>query len=353
VTARTTSARPRLLLVGAYGDDARRGNATTCARYEIAAREAGFEVLRRNGEGPSLTGALQEAAQAFKPDLVHGHHALRVGPSLVALGRPFVVTEGGTEAEFVDAVPAAAETLRDVCGAARAVLLATPASAELWTARGWASASKIRLAPRGVVAPKEPPPRRPPESRGFLRRLLGVDGSAFVVLVVSGLRKGKDPLRALRIYAALAARHPTAACVLIGVAVDPTTAAAVREAAAALPRCVVADPVPFERMRELWADCDVALNTSLYEGVSNALLEAQAFGVAVLAHAIPPNVAATPDAESRFKTDDEAVERLVAWAQSPELLSARGAAGRAFVLKEWSAEREAAAVVAAYREVLA
>jgi glycosyltransferase involved in cell wall biosynthesis len=349
------SVASRILLVSAYGPDARRGNATTCRRYVRAAEAAGFDVVWVHGEGPALDDVVAAAVAARRPDLLHGHHALRTGPALRRTGIPYVLSEGGTEFELVERRPELGGVLREAARGARAVLFAGSAAREAWIAAGHVDAARARLLPRATLAPAAAPPPRLALPPGPLRTALGLASDAFVVLVASGLRPGKDPLRAVRIFDALRAEIPSAALVLLGLPVDPETTAAVRAAAAARSRVFVPPPVPTEAMAAHYADADVVLNTSRFEGVANALLEAQAAARPVVAHAIPANVLAVDAAETGalFRTDAEAVAALAALARDPAEAAARGVRGHAFVRRAFSPDLEAAALVAAYRAALA
>jgi glycosyltransferase involved in cell wall biosynthesis len=346
-----SSSAPAVLLVSAYGPDARRGNASTCRRYRDAGLAAGFSVEWVFGEGEALVRNVAAATRRLRPALLHGHHALRTGPALAATGVPYVLSEGGTEFELLARDPSADAVWRDVCARAVLVLCATEASAAEWAARGAAPASRIRMLPRAVAT--LPPAVRVDD--GPLRRAIGVAREAFVVLVVAGLRPGKDPLRAVEIFSHVRSARPDAALVLLGLDLDPAVAAAVRARAETTPGVFVLGTFPPEEMPAAMADADVVLNTSRYEGLSNALLEAQAVGRPVVAAAIPANAAAVPPEDPRalFGDDATAVAALLDYARDPRLRAEAGARSRVFVRERFSAAREAAALVSAWRAALA
>ncbi|HYC76915.1 MAG TPA: glycosyltransferase family 4 protein [Planctomycetota bacterium] len=339
----------RILLASAYGPEARRGNASTCRRYAAAIRAAGGEAVWVHGEGDVLRRALDDALRGFAPDLVHGHHATRVGPALRAVGRPYVLSIGGTEFEQVEAGAASDAALRDAVAGARRLLVPGTLGAAAWVDGGYVDPSRLSLVPRAVAAPAEPPPSRRAGVAGPLRRAAGFSDADVVVLLPSGLRPGKDPLRAVRLFDRAAAEVPALALAVLGMPLDPTTVAAVRAAAATRPRVALLRPVPAEDMPAHYADADVVLNTSLHEGLSNALLEAQAAARPTLASAIPANRDAVgDDPAALFATDDDAVAKLVALAVDPALRERRGREGHAFVRRACAVESEARALLAAY-----
>lgn len=338
-----------MLLVSAYGPDARRGNATTVRRYREAALSAGFDVDWAFGEGPALSAAVAERTTGRRFDLLHGHHALRTGPVLAATDLPFVLSEGGTEFELVAGDPRLRTILADAASRAALVLCATEASRAAWLDAGLSRPERTRLLPRAVGFR----PALPRPAHGLLRSAHGIAAETLLVLFASGLRPGKDPLRALAVFALLRALVPDVALVFLGLSIDAGLAAEVRRRAAVEPGVFVAETVPAERMIEAYADADVVLNTSRYEGVSNALLEAQSIGRPVVAADIPANVAAVPpDARCAiFRRDEDAAAALATFAHDPGFREREGLSGRDFVRSRFAPAREAEALVAAYREI--
>ncbi len=338
-----------MLLVSAYGPDARRGNATTVRRYRAAAVRHGFVVDWVYGEGQALSAAVAERTAGRRFDVLHGHHALRTGPALAATGLPFVLSEGGTEFELVAGDPGLRPVLCDVVSRAALILCATEASRLEWLGAGLVAPRQARLLPRAV----ETRPWMPRSTNGLLRSAYGIAPGTFLVLFASGIRPGKDPLRALEVFARLRALVPDVALVFLGLPIDAGLSAEVRRRAAVVPGVVVAETVPAERMIEAYADADVILNTSRYEGLSNALLEAQSIGRPVVAADIPANVAAVPPWApfAIFRTDDDAVSTLAALANDPVLREREGLSGREFVQRHFAPDREAEALLSAYREV--
>lgn len=87
------------------------------------------------------------------------------------------------------------------------------------------------------------------------------------------------------------------------------------------------------------------VNSSISEGMPNALLEAAALGVPVVARRIPGNCKVVRDGETGllFDVADEAVGHISRIAGGAELRAGMGSAGKAMVAEHFSRERERAA----------
>jgi len=78
--------------------------------------------------------------------------------------------------------------------------------------------------------------------------------------------------------------------VIVGQPLDEDYARDVYAAAAIRPWVRLIEAVPFEEMPAVYAAASIVLNTSVSEGLSNAVLEAMSAGRVVIASAIPPNM---------------------------------------------------------------
>jgi glycosyltransferase involved in cell wall biosynthesis/L-amino acid N-acyltransferase YncA len=95
----------------------------------------------------------------------------------------------------------------------------------------------------------------------------------------------KQPLR----YVDLARAVPHARFLMIPVPDDLSQLGAVRAAAATVPNLELLDPLPHERLWRLISRAAAVVNTSVYEGMPNAFLEAWAHGVPVLTLRFDPD----------------------------------------------------------------
>jgi glycosyltransferase involved in cell wall biosynthesis len=148
-----------------------------------------------------------------------------------------------------------------------------------------------------------------PQAETALRRELGIDAATLLVGCVARLSriKGHDTL--LRAFAALAAERP-AVLVLLG---DGEERAALEALAASLG---VADRVRFTGMRSnavnLHQGLDVSVLASYAEGFPNAVIEAMAVGVPVVATAVGGVRDAVADGETGYVVPPRDVDALAA-----------------------------------------
>jgi len=116
--------------------------------------------------------------------------------------------------------------------------------------------------------------------------------------------------------------------------------------------------VPDERIVELYAEAEVAVVPSLYEGFSLPAVEAMATGTCLVATdggALPEVTGRDGDTVLSCRAGDaEALAATIARGlDHPELRARVGAAGRQRVLERWTWRRCAEQTVEQYREVLA
>jgi glycosyltransferase involved in cell wall biosynthesis len=107
---------------------------------------------------------------------------------------------------------------------------------------------------------------------------------------------------------------------------------------------------------QVLASADVAVLTSIKEGVPRAIMEAMAMELPVVATRIPGNVDAVRDGETGYlvEVDDvtaltDRLERLI---QDPALRARLGARGREVVIRDFDEERISEALAHIYRSLL-
>ncbi len=320
----------RVLLMEPASPHAGRGNASTVARYAQRGRAAGHEVR-------CVTTA-STCAESF--ELVHAHHAVRCGPEATALaaqhGVPLVISLGGTDLHGVEGEGFDARAL-PALQAARLVLVPFAKDADLLAAAG-VLRKKVRVVPRSVVLPpcsERPAPRSP-----------------FRILFLGGVRPVKGTLAAIELAKALRARGTAVRLQIIGAALDPLHADAVR--GMLTPPDDWQAAVSASALPDLLAANDLLLNTSVAEGASNAILEALAHGLPVAARACHGNTemlrSAPPAAVLLFDAGDvEALSRFVRQLHDGRHVQ-RGESARNFVAAWHDPCREAAALLSAWTE---
>jgi glycosyltransferase involved in cell wall biosynthesis len=126
---------------------------------------------------------------------------------------------------------------------------------------------------------------------------------------------------------------------------------AVAQAARTRPWLHVPSIFPPEVMDSVFADADVVLNTSRFEGMSNALLEAQAAGRPVLADGDPGESPWTRSVAARaaFTDDAAAVRTLAEWLADDDARETLGRDAHRFVRSRFGLDAESAALREAWR----
>jgi glycosyltransferase involved in cell wall biosynthesis len=155
-------------------------------------------------------------------------------------------------------------------------------------------ASKVGLIHNGVAIP----PTVSEDARRRARNRLGLDHSAFVMVVVANLIPYKGHADLIAALSGVAPRLPTPWHLLL-VGRDEGIGAALKAQAA---ECRISERVTFLGERDdveaIFPAADLSLLVSHQEGFSNALLEAMAHGLAVIATAVGGNCDAIEDGES-------------------------------------------------------
>lgn len=213
--------------------------------------------------------------------------------------------------------------------------------------------SRVRSIPNGIPLPAPVTP----EERAAARSVFGVDG-AFVVAYLANFRPGKGHRHLPEIVREVAAGEPRAVFLLAGEMERTSryraTAAAFRAEVERLGigahvRClgVVADP------RALLAAADVLLSLSDVEGMSNAVMEAMAHGIAVVVTDAGGVRELVRDGTDGWIVErdrrGEAAARLLRLAADPAARAAAGASARRRMSEGFTAE----AMARSYAELYA
>lgn len=221
-------------------------------------------------------------------DLVLGIHAWRCGALFLAAFRncavPWLLVFSGTDANGDLADPARRPTL----GAALAACAGSLSlSADM--------ADRVHAAFPALPRPRllQPPPRVTPHSGASLRRRLHLRPAQRLVLMPAGIRPVKGVRFAIDAGARALRQHPQDVLVIVGPVLDADYAqgcdAAIAAHADVAPRLMRLPALDRTDYLAALAEADLLLNTSQAEGLPNALLEAMAAGVPILAHDIAGN----------------------------------------------------------------
>jgi L-malate glycosyltransferase len=334
---------PRVVLVSPVPIDSPRGNAITVARIAQGLRARGLDVrvqCRDNHE-------LAEPLPGPPPALVHAFHAYRGGPPGLVLARscrsPLVITLTGTDVSDDLRDVARGEVVRETLLGATAITAFHDSIAAEIAAALPAVASRIAVVPQSV---------------SFVPA--GARGSGAVVhgdpclLFPAGIRPVKRPLLPLASLDGLLHRHPALRLWYAGPALDPRETERLEQALSGRSWARYLGPIPHAAMPSLLEAADIVLNCSLSEGgMANAVLEAFAFGRAVLASDIPGNRSLVENGVTgllfRSETDlPGSVEKL---ATDPALRRRLGEAGRRLVESRFTPARETEGYLEVYARV--
>jgi teichuronic acid biosynthesis glycosyltransferase TuaC len=287
---------------------ARRNNVIVVAPFRGARRvpvvpeekeEDGVPVVRPRFPGIPIGGRIVEPrlwASRLRPllhglyeeldgDLVHAHFALPDGFAAahfaVRDGVPLVLTVRGSDVFVLGRRRIARRDLRYTLDHTRAVIAVSDELAEHVTRLGVPS-GRLHVIPGGV-------PYRPREDRQEARRRLGVDESAVCILWVGRFVSVKQPLDAIRAFAAFVASSPRRDAMLVLIGEGPL-AARVRETVRREGLDGRVRLLGYRSREDVWAwQCasDLLLNSSRSEGTPIAVLEALGAGTRVAAYPLP------------------------------------------------------------------
>jgi len=170
-----------------------------------------------------------------------------------------------------------------------------------------------------------------PADRAAARAWLGVPAEGPVIGMVGNLRPIKDHPTLLRAMARLAAPFPEAQLVFVGEGSEEERLRALARELGIGPRVTFAGPR--SDIPRVLAAMDVFVLSSHSEGMSNAIIEAMAAGLPVVATDVGGNAECVANGETGFIVppgDDAAMaDRLGALVGDPALSATQGAAGRA------------------------
>lgn len=236
-------------------------------------------------------------APDFKPDIIHALHALKGGiPAMrmaESLGVPFVVTVTGTDFN-IDLMQHGSSGVTTVLDKAAIVIVYSELARERLLSKCPSLEGKVTVIRPSVDID------RPKGCRDILPQ-------GFNFLLPSGIRRVKDPLFAIRPLDLLLSEFPSINLVIVGPVLDEAEWERLSEAMAGRD-WIYYRKVSHEEMPDLYDMADVVLNTSISEGLSNAILEAMYMGKAVLASDCDGNKSVISDGVDGllYKHGDEA-----------------------------------------------
>jgi glycosyltransferase involved in cell wall biosynthesis len=237
-------------------------------------------------------------------------------------GRPILLALGGTDAYAEGGWSAASTRALDLATAILCFheLLAERLDRPAWRAKAWLlrpSAEPIEAAERAALCRPAPP---------------------FRALLLANLRAVKAPLLAALASELLPADLPLE-IEHYGLPLDPRLQTELERLAS--PRCRFLGPLAPAAARQALARCHLLLNTSAAEGASNALVEALASGIPVLASRVPGNLGLLGPAHPGLFPPGDAgalAEALIRFTRDAHFRAELGAASRSLAPRHQPAE---------------
>jgi glycosyltransferase involved in cell wall biosynthesis len=333
----------RILIISPVGTSRPVGNAVSVSRLARALRQLSHQVLTVDAEDLLAGDGFVRLMAEVRPDIVHIYHAWRSGRVVVrtdAIDRvPHVVSAAGTDFSRDLCDPERGQVVRAVLQRAASIIVGSREQESIVRSALGGARADIRLVRKGVDASGFSPPPRD----GLCR-----------FLHPAGIRRIKNNLAPLKVLEPLARRDPACRVELVGPIIEQNYAEDLLAALRDRPFASYLGEVPHASMGALYERASVVLNTSLSEGVANAVLEGMAAGRPVLASRIPGNVEVVSEGESGLLYGDEDefrshAERLLA---DPALRARLGLRGREIARTLHSPAAEVEGVLSAYTSSL-
>lgn len=266
------------------------GNCTTAERIRNHIVAAGHTCVlcdTRGFSSASDVSSLMTQEPRFEAALAI--HLFKGGRLLLDAGVPFGVVFGGTDVNEDVKDEHKRAVMEEVLHKARFAVAFTDKLKER-AEELLVCASKIYVQPQGI------------ETRvashfswsDFLHRT-GVrakqEENVRVFLLVCGLRRVKDPLYLLDVFAEWHSQNPLVALIIIGPKIDPVFTTEVEESVKRSVGVYLAADLSQEELHAAMQKSFALVNSSLSEGMSAAILEAMDLGLPVLARDVPGNAA--------------------------------------------------------------
>ncbi len=340
----------RLALLTPFDFPSVRGNAITVNRIARGLRERGVE-LRVWDCSVSGEAQVEREVEAYRPALIHGFHAFRVGPLALRLARklevPLMVTITGTDGNHDLFDPDRAQTVRRVLeGASTVTVFHETMLTKISKVLPDLTAKMAVIFQSAWLEEGTPFP---------LAEGMAVTADTVIFLFVGGIRMVKKPLFPLAPCDRLVLRFPHLRLVYAGPILDPGEGERLLRALSGRPWTAHLGSVPHAQMRSLLEACDVVLNCSLSEGgMANSVLEAMVCGRPVLASDIEGNRSLVEDGVTGFlfSGPEEFETKAARLLGDPGLRQSLGLMAQTRVRALYPRERELEGYLAQYHRLL-
>ncbi len=326
----------KVLLFLPFAPDSPTGNAVTARRIRKNLAPLGIEVVLQHLPADSRLEEVIAAIDRERPDVLQWYNAWKTGRWLprVRLERPLpsVITLTGTdinrEAEDASHREAVLAALRE----AEAIVTYSAALRDHVVTLLPDLAQRVHTIPKGVEL-----------GSASFELPTWARGDVVLFFLPAGVRPEKNNRFAVRALDEVHAADPRVRLLLAGPIIDSEYGAALRQDLATRAWAGHIEGIPHDAMASVYAQAAVVLNTSLSEGLANAVIEAMACGRAVLAADIEGNRQVIEHGSTGFLYVDEAdfVKKAMLLASSPWRCEELGEAGRRRALTRYSCVSEA------------
>lgn len=273
------------ILIVVPSQDRISGNWITASRFAHGLETLGHQVALQDTPLQPHN-ALRKALRAFAPDVALLLHAYRSGKpwreEAAGLGIPYLVLLTGTDVNQGLDDPEQSELISTVLRGAAAVLVQNPLIAAGLTASHPELSANLRVLSPGITLGSAP---------YDLRAAHDLANDATLFLCPAGLRPVKGLLELLELFDRHAADHAGLVLAFCGPPLDRDYSRRLQTAIGSRPWARYLGAIPPQAMANAMRGADVVVNNSQAEGLPNALLEAAAIGVPILARRIPGNAA--------------------------------------------------------------
>ena len=323
------------------------GNAITAHRLYKGLRDRGIEVqVVQSSEVQKLkdSGSYSELRTLNSELVVHALHALKGGvPTMEMAGRfgvPFVVTITGTDLN-IDLIQLENLQILNVLKKAERVVVYSRLAKERLSSSLPSISEKIKVIRPSVDIGRPKGKRTLPAGFNFL--------------LPSGIRKVKDPAFAIKPLETLKKEFPAINLNIVGPVLDDVVWKNLSNAMKGKD-WISYMKVSHDEIPDIYDSADIVLNTSISEGLSNAILEGMHFGKAVLASDCDGNRSVVSDGHDGILYHQGDEEDFIRKARSliidAGLRERLGRAAKEKVVREYSLGAEIEGHIRLYQDVL-
>lgn len=317
------------------------GNAMTAERLRCGLVKEGIEAEVTRSDSADLPSKLT----SFRPDIIHALHARKSGLAAMSASRrhkaPYLVTITGTDL-YLDLLDSNRNDTSLVLKGAGAVIVYSELTSKRLLSAVPALTDKIRVIKKAIhfnhTCNKDIPS---PQKATFL--------------LPSGIRPVKAPSFAIAPLEKLRQEFPNISLTVAGPRLDDTEwdlfCSKSKDKNWIRHITVSHDEMPY-----LYGEAEIVLNTSISEGLSNAVLEAMYFGRPVLASNCEGNMAAIKKGKEGlfYKNGDEEdfINKARLLLKDPAFRLNLGRKGKEKILHEHNLDGEIKAHISLYKELL-